>query len=297
MDEEINEVVDLTQEGNENQSKEDLPLNTKEENEEFAENMDNISEEKSRTHEDMKNNTNERTQKDDVVNSEIQAEASDELLKENRKSEVENVREESVDVVTNHEPNRHGVCNHHEDAGAVENLINNSHKEFLQVPTRMSTKKKRKDVHINLESTISDASKSSTDFSDSDRDSRRYSDKMYERSNGCVNCRRSRACCIFIYFWVILFFLCSITAIIVVTFKVLLPYLDALSFKEAKCEGFDTTYTKQRNTCSCGKSCKSDYPCLAIQVTFEEGDKQYTAYFSDNEATIGGKVSTIKLNA
>lgn len=294
MDEEINEVINLTKPGKEIESIEHPTDNTKEN----VVNGNKREETKEQTRESMESNADEGIHTEDVAetaNSEIQAEESDELLKETRKSEEESILEQNVDVVANHEQNRHDVRNHHEDAGAAERLINNSHKEFLQVPTRRSTKKKRKDVHINLESTISDTSKSSTDFSDTDRDqnSRKFSDRMYERSGTCTNCRKSRACCIFIYFWIILFFLCSILAIIVVVFKVLLPYLDALSFEETICEGFETTYTKQRNTCSCGKSCKSDYPCLAIQVTFEDGNKEYIAYFSDNEASIRGKVRTV----
>ena len=235
----------------------------------------------------------------DAINSEIQADAEQELLKETKIVEKEGQGQEQnsqqqshQEAISNHEPKGHDVCNHHHDAGAAESLINNSHKEFLQVPTRMSTKKKRKDVHITLESTISDASKSSTDFSDSDRDYyNRKLDRMYERSGSCTNCRKSRACCIFIYFWVVLFVMCSLIAIVVIALKVLIPYLEALEFKQTECKGIDSTYAKPRPTCSCGKSCKSDYPCLAITVTFEDDNQtEYMAYFSDNEATIGGKV-------
>ena len=119
---------------------------------------------------------------------------------------------------------------------------------------------------------------------------------MYERSGSCTNCRKSRACCIFIYFWVVLFVMCSLIARVVIALKVLIPYLQALEFKQTECKGIDSTYAKPRPTCSCGKSCKSDYPCLAITVTFEDDNQtEYMAYFSDNEATIGGKVRSVKI--
>ena len=195
--------------------------------------------------------------------------------------------------LVNHEPH---IGNHHEEPQAHDALICNSQKEFLQVPTRKSTKKKKKDVHINLEATISDASKSSTEFSDSDRDHYYYSkqQRMYERTGACDNCRKSRACCIFIYFWVVVFFLCSAIAILVVAFKVLIPYLDAQGFVEAQCEGVNSEYSLLPNHCSCGKSCKSEYPCILVEVTFTDAStkQEVTSHFSDNEASIGAKVSS-----
>ncbi len=209
-------------------------------------------------------------------------------------------KEANIPLMENHATD---ACNHqHEEAeghAAHQVLIpqDSQNKELLQVPTRTSTKrKKRKDVHINLESTISDASKSSTDFSDYDRDQyNRRMEMLYERSSSCHNCRRSRACCIFIYIWVVIFVLCAGIALVIVAFKVLIPYLDALSFKETRCEGVKSTFADNSNGCSCGKSCKSEYPCVSIEVSYADQETQETfvALFSDNEASIGAKVSTV----
>ena len=304
MDDANNEIVDLTREDSEKESKEQMSMELQNacqdngnENYKVEENETGIHPE-AETGVNIPNSNGQNYDIPDTINSEIQADAEQELLKETKMAaeEEEKCQEQNPlqEAMSNHEPKGPDVCNHlhHGDAGAADSLINNSHKEFLQVPTRMSTKKKRKDVHIILESTISDASKSSTDFSDSDRDHyNRKFDGIYERSGSCTNCRRSRACCIFIYFWVVLFVICSLIAIVIIALKVLIPYLEALEFKKTECEGIDATYEQPRPTCSCGKSCKSDYPCLVITVTFEDDNQtEYMTYFSDNEATIGGKV-------
>ena len=301
----MDEIVDLTRRDSKEEFKEEIPMEVQNDCKSDGNGNDGVEENgtgierKAGSSADIQDSNGRNYDLPDAINSEIQADAEQELLKETKIVEKEGQGQEQnsqqqshQEAISNHEPKGHDVCNHHHDAGAAESLINNSHKEFLQVPTRMSTKKKRKDVHITLESTISDASKSSTDFSDSDRDYyNRKLDRMYERSGSCTNCRKSRACCIFIYFWVVLFVMCSLIAIVVIALKVLIPYLEALEFKQTECKGIDSTYAKPRPTCNCGKSCKSDYPCLAITVTFEDDNQtEYMAYFSDNEATIGGKV-------
>ena len=307
MDDENNEIVDLTRRnGGEEESREQMAMEVQENSEYDGDENDKLEENETGIQRQEENGANisdsngQNYDIPDAINSEIPADAEQSLLKETNMAEDKRDQEQNArqDVMSNHDPKSHDACNHNHPgnaAGAAENLINNSHKEFLQVPTRMSTKKKRKDVHIALESTISDASKSSTDFSESDRDNyNRKFDRMYERSGSCTNCRKSRACCIFIYFWVVLFVMCSFIAIVVIALKVLIPYLEALEFKQTECKGIDSTYGNPRPTCSCGKSCKSDYPCLAITVTFEDDNQtEYMAYFSDNEATIGGKVRLV----
>ena len=207
MDDETNEIVDLTRKDSEEESKEQGPMeevqNTCQDNRngnyKVEENGTEIQREVE-TGADIPESNGQNDDIPDAINSEIQADAEQELLKETKMVEEEEKGQEQnsrQEVMSNHEPKDNDVRNHHHhsDAGAADSLINNSHKEFLQVPTRMSTKKKRKDVHITLESTISDASKSSTDFSDSDRDHyNRKFDGIYERSGSCTNCRKSRAC-------------------------------------------------------------------------------------------------------
>ncbi len=112
----------------------------------------------------------------------------------------------------------------------------------------------------------------------------------------CSNCRRSRACCICLYTWAILIVVCSIVAVALVLIKVVLPYEEAQTFRNASCQGYGTNRLGTKS-CSCGKSCKSDFPCSLILVTFKDLETQnnFTAAFSDNEMTIGSQVSTIYL--
>ncbi len=109
----------------------------------------------------------------------------------------------------------------------------------------------------------------------------------------CSNCRRSRACCICLYTWAILIVLCSTVAVALVLIKVVLPYQEAQAFRNTSCQGY-TTSRQGRKSCSCGKSCKSDFPCSLILVTFKDLETQnnFTATFSDSEMSIGSKVST-----
>ncbi len=167
-------------------------------------------------------------------------------------------------------------------------------KDTLKVPAF------RKGKHRSLEVRISDASAcsvSSEGFTsdESRRSSSRfgsYSSAASSLGGACGNCRRSRACCIFIYFWIILFCVCSFIAVIVVACKVLLPFLDAQSFTETLCKGTHRNYTKTQNQCSCGKSCKVNYPCLKIYVTYNDTNQtRQSSVFSDNEAIIGAQVS------
>ena len=154
MDEENHEIVDLT---GRLESMEQMPMKVRNDcksdgndNDGMEENGTEI-EKKAVSGDDIPDSNGRNYDVPDAINSEIEADAEQELLKETKMVEEENGQQEQnsqqqshQEALSNHEPKGHDVCNHHHDAGAAEGLINNSHKEFLQVPTRMSTKKKRK---------------------------------------------------------------------------------------------------------------------------------------------------------
>ncbi len=181
----------------------------------------------------------------------------------------------------------------HVESNHTDQEPNLVRKDTLKVPAF------RKGKHRSLEVRISDASVSSEGFTsdESRRSSSRfgsYSSAASSLGGTCGACRRSRACCIFIYFWIILFCVCSLIAVIVVTCKVLLPFLDAQSFTDTLCRATHNDYTDRQPQCSCGKSCKVNYPCLTIYVTYNDtNNMRQSAAFSDNEAIIGGQVSIL----
>ncbi len=147
-------------------------------------------------------------------------------------------------------------------------------------------KKDQLSVHMNVGPKLSDAS--TDELSDIEEEI---------LSKGiCKNCRRSRACCITLYLWIVLFCIGSIVGIIVMGILVVMPYLKADTFNIATCAGVNymTLYNGAELKCSCGKRCNSGYPCIEVTVDFTAttGSK-HRSVLHDDEATLGKPVSTI----
>lgn len=105
-------------------------------------------------------------------------------------------------------------------------------------------------------------------------------------------CRKSRACCISLYFWVVLLFLGSIAAMVTVGILVVDNYRRAELFEETFCRGYDSHNVGERIKCSCGKGCTSDYRCIDVSVQYTDlKGNAHKFGLRDNEAMIGRQVS------
>ena len=142
-------------------------------------------------------------------------------------------------------------------------------------------------VRMNLGPKLSDAS--TDELSDvEEEEEMEFTDRPWYKQ-----CRRSRACCINLYFWIVLLFVGSIAAMVAVGVCVVANYRAAERFEETACSPTMTRDVGDRIKCSCGKGCTSDYRCLEITVRFmDEAGAQHHPALQDNEATLGRQVST-----
>ena len=135
---------------------------------------------------------------------------------------------------------------------------------FQPEPTtsQPSNNKRPKDtlqVKVTLRHKLSDAS-STEDLSDIEEET--------PTTGMCKNCRKSRACCITLYLWVVLFFIGSLAGIVVVGAVVLRPFLLAEEFLQSPCTAVTSDFGEELR-CSCGKRCNSGYSCLQVWVKLD----------------------------
>lgn len=147
-----------------------------------------------------------------------------------------------------------------------------------------SVQKDTLEVKVNLRHKISDAS-STDDLSDIEEDA--------AASGKCKNCRRSRACCITLYLWIVLFFIGSVAGIVVVGIVVVKPFLMAEKFLGTSCASLSSRYGEEELRCSCGKRCNSGYSCLMVNVKIVTQDgKEHETLLYDDESTLDHEVRT-----
>ena len=137
-------------------------------------------------------------------------------------------------------------------------------------------------VHMNLGPKMSDAS--TDELSD-------VEEELERRRKTCTHCRRTRACCITLYFWLVIFFLGSIVAMAVIGILVVDAYRTAERFGHTTCDPQHSQYIGEPVKCSCGKGCTSNYPCMEITVGYRDiNETLFSAPLQDNEAMLHRKV-------
>ena len=85
-------------------------------------------------------------------------------------------------------------------------------------------------------------------------------------------------------------FVLGLTLLIVLCVLIVHPALYDMQLKHAQCTVI-SSYETVEKSCNCGRSCKSHYPCLEIQVTFHANGEKQTAYLYENVYAGKNKVS------
>jgi hypothetical protein len=109
----------------------------------------------------------------------------------------------------------------------------------------------------------------------------------------CVlRCLSSRLFSMFVYLTTFLLMLSSIVAILVVGVIIVKPYHEVSTFLPTLCSPTHTIRERANRDCSCGKVCRSQFPCIMITVmiTTEDG-KPWTAVMADDETLLTKQVS------
>jgi hypothetical protein len=107
-----------------------------------------------------------------------------------------------------------------------------------------------------------------------------------------LRCLSSRSFIMFLNFTILLLLLSSIVAILVVSVIIVKPYHEVSTFLPTFCSPAHTTKETANIDCSCGKVCRSQFPCIMItvRITTEYG-KLWTTGMVDDETLLNKQVS------
>ena len=84
------------------------------------------------------------------------------------------------------------------------------------------------------------------------------------------SCLPMRPCTKVLYLWILLFISGCIVALVLLGVFVVAPYKQAQKFTRTMCFTLLTVNVNTDKECSCGKGCKSGYPCISVRVNFTD---------------------------
>ena len=96
----------------------------------------------------------------------------------------------------------------------------------------------------------------------------------------CRRCRQPRTWCGVFYLVLALICASSLAAVIVIGLVISVPYTWTRNFKGTTCQAVSFYHTTDTLMCTCGRRCRSSYPCLNIEVV-------YQFYDNINRSSIG----------
>ena len=109
----------------------------------------------------------------------------------------------------------------------------------------------------------------------------------------------SRGCVLLAYIWFFGLSLMALTVLIVFGVGTVQPYIFSLQFRKTQCETLNSSYRTDvdgatiATRCSCGKHCRSSWPCLIVSITYSppgNGVINTSLYDSQYELTKDGEV-------